>query len=400
MKERKKQLLGFLGITALISVAVYAHISVYSLEPFFYVRLSDRKAPINKIAYPGSALRDHIPLAPVAVDALGRIYIAGLKDGEARILVLNSNAQVERIISPRFKDGRALRWCSLFSVSPSGNIIWTVEWDKAIYPKEVVHRVTVHDREGKGKMDWLITGYGTSELLLNACSENAAYILASDSICFYFETNAKKIQKFQIPEIFRLFYPVFFHEGKYWGVAKIDKSVSKVRELRFKEQITMSEVKGHKFGVATWSPQEGIRLVSTRLPVKVSIQWIDEQGNFYGFHRGQYTFRLPHWLNQVPILNKMIQNIATISIFISLRLFIFASEGRLLDVIPLLTIIQTNENDKLICGQLVKVDKTGIYLEVAKVNRLRQYELKEYQIVKIVKKPRWKIWWTKIIKRY
>ncbi|MDW8026738.1 MAG: hypothetical protein RMK18_12900, partial [Armatimonadota bacterium] len=99
---------------------------------------------------------------------------------------------------------------------------------------------------------------------------------------------------------------------------------------------------------------------------------------------------------------------------------IFSSSGGILDMIPI-TLLIKQPGDKIKVekvnplrddgimyfweqtryGQIVKIDERGIYLEVLfgsgwDASSLRKP--REYWIVRIVKKPRWKVWWERLTK--
>ena len=332
------------------------------------------------------------------MDAQKHIYILGRKEGKTKILVLNQQGRIERIITPRLKGGHFLKECALFSVSPSGNHIWTVKWEGGS-----VHRITVHDREGEYKADWLISGSATVQMLINTYSEHGAYVVSSDVAVFRFEIGVKEPQEFQSPLLF--FLPIFFRDGRYWGTEELNLLIQQISKLGSKKQISKPEIKGGLFGVATWSPKEGVQLVSaTGFPRRMNIQWIDEQGNFYDYVWGHRSIHLPSFLKQFPFLVRVLKAFGIsedVSKPIPPKILIFSPDGKLLDVVPLYTIntiIRPKRGEKLRYGQLVKVDETGIYLEVVRVNETKEWFVREYRIVKIVKKPRWKVWWERLIK--
>ncbi len=173
----KRRLIIFTAVAVLVGTFVYICIPVYVTKTFFSLSLSDPEAPINEIFSTYYPVRDILARTPVALDAKGRIYLVGGKNKKVRILALNRHGEIESIIMPRFMDGRFLEWyCHLFSVSPSGNHIWTAVWDWTI--KDYTVRITVHDRDGKGKADWLVeSGNPVIFWLLNAYSEDTAYVL-------------------------------------------------------------------------------------------------------------------------------------------------------------------------------------------------------------------------------
>ena len=392
--SKKRKFIAFTVISTLTGIIIYGHSSIHLVEPFFSVLLSHPEAPIERLhGKQYDPLRATRVYAPVALDAKKRIYIAGSKGGKTQVLVLNRQGEIERIFTPRLKGGRFSRWCALFSVSPSGNRIWTVEWEKV-----GIHRITVHDRYGKPEAEWLISGYATVELLINAYSEYGAYLFASDVACFRFEIGKKEPQEFKIPENFRPLYPIFFRDGRYWGMSELDWLIQRIGASEFKKQMAKSETQKDSYGIVTWSPQEGLQLVSAiGFPRRMNIQWIDEKGNFYDYLWGHHFIHLPSFLTKIPVLVRILK---AFGIYegavkpIPPKILIFSPKGKLLDVVPLFAVIRPKEGEKLEYGQLVKVDETGIYLEVERVS-----EPREYRIVKIVKKPRWRVWWEKLTKR-
>ncbi|MCS7192123.1 MAG: hypothetical protein NZ937_03960 [Armatimonadetes bacterium] len=329
----------FVVILTFVGFVVYACSLVPASELFFCIPLTAPEAPVSALRGGHYPLRNIHVRTPVTVDAKGRIYIVGSKDGKVQVVVVNKLGRIERVITPHWRDSRFLQWSFHISVSPSGNRIWTIEWDKDISAKKIVHRVSVHDREGKPEGEWLISGYGTSELLLNACSEHGAYVIASDVVCFYFEIEQKKPQEFEIPESFRPIYPIFFHDGKYWGMNKFDQLTQQIGEPESKKRIAKPEGRRNLFGIVTWSPQEGVQLISAvGFPARMNIQWIDEQGNFYDYRWGHYSVHLPSFLTRIPILIKMLKAFGIYEKVlkpISPQILIFSPKGKLLDVVPL-----------------------------------------------------------------
>ncbi len=392
----RKKVFVFFALLALIGFITYAYLPIHTSEFFVCISLTHPKAPINMLCSGYHPLRAVYVHTPVAVDAMGRIYIVGIKKSKVQVVVVNRHGKIERVITPRWQDGHFLPFCFHISVSPSGKHIWTIGWDRGVSVKKVVHRVTVHNRNGESEGEWLIGSYGTTELLLNAYSEYGAYVIASDVACFRFEIGQEKLQEFKISENFRVILPTFFHNGKYWsGWLDLDWLTQRFGTQQSEQQITKPEVRKGLFGIVIWSPEEGIQIVSSvGFPMPLNIQWIDEQGNLYSYCRGHYSIHLPSIVEKIPILEKLFKNFG---IFenrlypVIPKILVFSPKGKPLDVISLPAVIRPKNGEKLEYGQLVKVDETGIYLEVAKVN-----EPREYRIVKIVKKPRWKVWWEKI----
>jgi len=382
----KKKIMIYILLMGLIYIFVqYALIPIYSVKTFFVLSLNNPTAPINDFTEIHYALRSIVARTPVALDTKGCLYIVGRKNNKVKIIVLNPKGKIERIIVPHFKDGRCLRWCLVFSVSPSGNRIWTVELDETTLLRVPrMRRITVHDHNGKGLMDWLIEGGSDTHWLINAYSEKNAYgvYYKNNLICLRFTIEKKVPQEFQLPP---LFWPIFFHNGKFWWIGQHNDVTCKKRKDNENTWI-----------LATWTPEKGFRLVAKfkypSFPKVASIQWIDRSGNLYCFI---YDWDwLPH-----PIVNllskiKPLRNLLT-ALNIPLKsskpvkvLVVLSQRGKVLDRIVLSSVLRPRRGENLEYGQLVKVDEKGIYLEVEKVN-----EPREYRIVRIVKKRRWQVWW-------
>ena len=233
-------------------------------------------------------------------------------------------------------------------------------------------------------MDWLIEGGSDTHWLINAYSEKNAYgvYYKNNLICLRFTIEKKVPQEFQLPP---LFWPIFFHNGKFWWIGQHNDVTCKKRKDNENTWI-----------LATWTPEKGFRLVAKfkypSFPKVASIQWIDRSGNLYCFI---YDWDwLPH-----PIVNllskiKPLRNLLT-ALNIPLKsskpvkvLVVLSQRGKVLDRIVLSSVLRPRRGENLEYGQLVKVDEKGIYLEVEKVN-----EPREYRIVRIVKKRRWQVWW-------
>jgi hypothetical protein len=399
---RRKRFIAFIIFMMLVSIVIYNCSAIYIVEPFFLVSLRHPQSPINKLC--GKVydpIRRIFPRTSIALDAKGRIYILGRKKGRAKILVIEPKGKMERIITPRLKDGRFLK-SPLLSVSPSGNYLWTVEWEGE-EGKIGLHRITLHGCNGEAKMDWLIETEVTSHLALNAYSEEGAYLVSGTDEFICFRLGQKEPQRLKLSENFHPPYPIFFHGGKYWGITGVKWLISEIN-YQFQGQIGKAKIREDLFGIVTWLPQEGTRLLSViRLPglsaseSTVILQWIDEQGNFY-HTRGGYTSlydSLPSWVRKRIWREWVIKILKVLRLYdgfprpaqdVTLR--IFSPRGELKEVIRLRQVIRPRKGEKLEYGQLVKVDDKGIYWEVEKVNDPR-----EYRIVRIVKKRRWQVWW-------
>ncbi|MDW8026733.1 MAG: hypothetical protein RMK18_12870, partial [Armatimonadota bacterium] len=72
-----------------------------------------------------------------------------------------------------------------------------------------------------------------------------------------------------------------------------------------------------------------------------------------------------------------------------------SNKGEILDLIPLSPLLKSGRKEVLLYGlQIVKIDEIGIYMEVIVAEEKTNIP-KEYRIVRIVKKPRWKVWWER-----
>lgn len=390
----QKKVIILVAIIMLVSFAVYSFIPIYVAEPFFHISLTHPEAPIDEIRgghypFPGIFVR-----TPVRVDREGRIYILGRKGSKVQVVVVNKLGRIERIITPRWKDGRFLQWGFHISVSPSGNRFWTLEWDKAEWDraKNFVHRVTVHDYEGKAIMDWIISGYGMDYWYLTAYSEDTAFAL-SPSTLFRFTVGRQRPDYLKIPRFFET-CRLFFHDGKYVLIGDTGELSRYLGVHKTEGKTIKPDMKELQLSIIKWTPERGAQLVSkfkSSFGYPWNIQWIDERGNFYDRRHGHSTIRLSSFLTKIAVLDKIVRALG-ISNFHVLRviesLVIFSQKGKLLAVISFPSIIRPKKGEKLEYGQLVKVDKTGIYLEVERVS-----EPREYRIVRIVKKRRWQVWW-------
>lgn len=161
------------------------------------------------------------------------------------------------------------------------------------------------------------------------------------------------------------------------------------------------------FCIITWSPKEGVRLFPKLLPVEMNIQWIDEKGNFYDY----WWLRNPLWtlLDKLRI-RRILQTLGFSDHLFDLLDFelrkeairIFSPEGELLEVIVLPALPRPSSKEKFKYGQLIKINAQGIYMEVVRINKEKEYylnEVKEYHIVRIVKKKRWQVWWEKLTRK-
>jgi hypothetical protein len=394
---RRKKLIAYAIVLALAITIIYGCSFTYSFELFFSIPLSHPEAPIDELCgVINHNIRCISSLTPVALDAKGRIYILGLKKGRSKVLVLNREGKIERIITPYLKNNRPLgRRSPFLSVSPSGNFIWTVK-EEGID----VYRVTVHERNREAKMEWLVRNCDVEHhIAFNAYSEDGAYLVSNVVEIICFRLGWKEPQRIKLSETFHPPYPIFFHDGKYWGITEMKWLIPKVKHLKFERTTEISEVREDLHGVVTWSPKEGMRLLSViRLPrvAGAILQWIDEQGNFYDTRYG-YTslyYFLPSWVREGILGKRIAKILKALGLYDRFRdwkhrvvIRIFSPRGELKEVIYLWQIIRPQRGEKLKYGQLVKVDDKGIYWEVGKVN-----EPREYRIVRLVKKRRWQVW--------
>lgn len=390
MLWRKKVLIAI--VIALAVLIRHAYQLVYQTEVFFALPLTDSKGLIDELITIPYALTDYAAGTPLAVDAKGNIYLAGRKDSEVRILVLCPNGKIKQVITPRLKNGQLLKYC-LLSVSPSGNHIWTVSPTSMWFDK-----VAVHDQDGKAQEEWKIRGCSSTHLLINAYSENGAYLVTSTEI-LHFVINQKYPQKFEKP-----FFPLFFHKGKYWQVGRLDHLLEEPcwSKYRLRERISQPD---KIWSIVTWTPEEGARLISIA-PIKdkvpiANIAAIDQKGNFYCYDSLYLKTPIDRFLNfllKIKLLKKMFRIIG-ISISPSGRSItvvkVTSNKGEILDLIPLSPLLKSGRKEVLLYGlQIVKIDEIGIYMEVIVAEEKTNIP-KEYRIVRIVKKPRWKVWWER-----
>lgn len=396
---RKKVIIFITSIFMSLGFTIYAYSPAYFAEPFLSIPLSDPQAPINDIFYMHYPHRAVLVRAPNTVDGQGRIYIVGSKNGRVRVVVVNKQGKIKRVITPRLKDGRFLERCPHISVSPSGNRIWTIEWDRNI--KGVVHRITVHDRNGKAIMDWLISGHPSVYWQLTVHSENAAFVLVCDPpIGFCFIIGQEKPQQFKVPEF--TFCP-FFHNDRYWYIGYMEE-LSRYLRIYLRKNKIKDNQKKQWLGIMTWMPFGEAQIVAQfekkrfeekgfEYPI---IHWIDENGNFYCYFGKSLKNPIWTFLTKIKIFEKILQILGFSDHFVKLSktITIFSSKGRVLETIPPPAVIVPAKGEELQYGHLVKADRTGIYLEVERVN-----EPREYRIVRIVKKRRWQVWWERLIQR-
>ncbi len=350
---RRRKLLLLMAPIAIVGAICYSFIPTYYGENFFTILLSHPNAPINKLLGTHLQKRFIVPITYVSADEKGNIYILGAKDGQPRLIVINQEGAVEKIIAIRLKDKRIPKFLDYVAVSPSGNRIWVL---CGYLPLD--KRIIVYGKQGEIIAEWQHSG-DYDICFLFASGEDSVYAVAEhENVVFLYTIGQQQFRRFVIP-----CYSPFFKDGRFWFAGPLKVIM---RDLRLKER----EYEKDWIGIATWTPEEGGRLFKqfrSIFGLFETIDWVDEKGNFYFRRSASMERGRPRYF------------------------LIVSPEGQLLETISVRAAVRPDREEKLEYGQLVKVDKTGIYLEVLKYN-----EPKEYRIVRIVKKPRWKVWWEKI----
>lgn len=392
MLWRKKVLIAI--VITLAVVIGHACQLVYQAEVFFRISLTDSTGPIDELITMPYALTYYAAGTPLAVDARGNIYLAGRKDSIVRILVLSPNGKIKRVITPRLKNGQLLKYC-LLSVSPSGNCVWTVS------PTSIwFDRVAVHNRDGKAQEEWEIRDCSSTHLLINAYSENSAYLATSSEI-LHFAINQKYPQKFEKP-----FFPLFLHKGKYWQVGRLDCLLEEPCWSKYglRERISQPE---RFWGIVTWTPKEGPHLINIvpirdRIPI-AEIVGIDQNGNFYCYESLSLKTLIGYFLNflfKIKPLEKILQIMGISPTSLKRKttvIKVVSNRGEILNLIPLLPLLKARKGEVAIHGlQIVKIDEMGIYMEVIIAEENAKLIPKEYRIIRIVKKQRWKVWFERL----
>lgn len=379
MTRKWRMFLALLLAFTVVGITYCSLSPTYTGEVFFTLSLSQTDTPINELRGGHYKTRLMKAITYVSADLKGCIYIAGFKDKKPRLVIIGPKGNVEGALYIRFKDGEHPNFVGPIAASPYGNHIWIVcdlinpikdWWEK---------RIIVYTKRGEIVAEWKHIGEDIDFLWV---SENdMAYGITDDRIVYSLKIGQSKPSEFLIP-----FCCPFLKDGKFWFIEPLE-SITKVLGKR-------EYIKGW-MGVVTWSQNEGVKFEGIKLPVGGSIHWIDEEGNFYIYRWGHYSVCLPNFLAKIPFLVRILKTFGVSEDVlkpISPKIFIFSSNGKQLDVAHLPSIIQPRKGEQLEYGQLVKADKTGIYLEVLSVSEGKP---KEYRIVRILKKPRWKVWWER-----
>lgn len=389
---RRKKILLCIALMGIIGITItYAHREIWWVKTFFVLPLTEPEAPIDELLRMIDKLQNEFPRTPAATDAKGNIYIVGRKNSKVRVLILNSKGKIERIITPCLKNGQFLRDCPVFSVSPSGNYIWTLS---PIPSSLFTYRITVHHRNGKAITDWIVKGGSTSHWLLHAYSDKGAYGISNENL-LHFIIDCKKPQKTKI------FYFPLFHNGKFWIAANFGLIIKYHPELKYHPGFENLWGKGtnHKnlWIVATWTPQEGVHLIKKvhKNRPMVWIHAIDQNRNFYEIQSKPMLEILLIILEKFTLKSEFLTELLqSCERYLSQRtrvIKIISLEGKILDIIILPIIIKKQRGERLEYGQIIKVNNKGIYLEVERIS-----EPREYRIVCIMKRHRWQVWWEKL----
>lgn len=344
-------------VIAISGFVIYAGLPTYVAEPFFSIPLFQPDSVINELFFNHYQMRSYVARTLVTVDVSGRIYILGGKNRKVRLVVVDQNGRIQGSPFLQLKDGRFLEaeGLRLFAVSPSGNQIWT------IYAEKEGRKIVVHNRDGRAKIEWDIKRVMPENVHViiwdfYAYGEDSAYAVSPYPEVFRFTIGQGKPQRFEMP-----FEIVYFKDGWFWSSGPLNY-------LRVRMGYPKQEELKDWGGIAKWTPEKGARIILQLRGVSESLLWIDEEGNFYVEVNGG--------------LNRSGTGV---------RYRVFSPDGKLLEEIALSTVIGRRREERLSVGQLVKVDRAGIYVEIEKVN-----EPREYRIVKIVKKRRWQVWWEKL----
>lgn len=390
MKRKIIIMISTCGIAALILV-FFNSPTIYS-EVFFKFSLSDPNGLANRIYFNHYAAKGTIAFTTVAVDRQGYIYILAEKNKLQRLLIIDLQGQIKRIVTIKGQNNFDTMW---LGVSPSGKWIWRLEhWDITRYPKIRTHWITVHDYQGRRIQSWQIKCHDSTHWIFGVPDENRAYALMPASeppYCLVFTIGRKQPQRFEM----LIRSHTSFHRGRFWFFTGCKELLENIRDPRFKGYPKQSTSYENWLCVGTWSPGEVYRVI-TKFKKTVDrvgiIQWVDEDGNLYCYN---YEYEWD-WLSNLIInfLSKIkpLRNLIT-SLESSPKpakvLLVLSQKGKVLDRIVLQLLIRPVKGENLDYGQLVKVDEKGIYVEVW---RKRQNE-REYRIIRIVKKKRWQVWW-------
>lgn len=381
MARKWRMFLLLLSAFTAVGITYHSLSLTYISDVFFTLPLSQTDAPINKLCGGHYQTRQMIAITHVSADAKGRIYVAGFKDKKPRLVVISPNGGIEEAFYICLKSGGYLNFCGPIAVSPSGNNIWVVCIHIDPIRNWWEERIVVYGKQKEIVAEWQHIGEDIDFLWTSG--EDAAYGVTVDRIVYSFKIGRAEPYQFSIP-----FYFPFFKDGKFWFIEPLEH----ITKVLGKHENGKGWV-----GIVTYTQNEETKLVrKIKFPFAGSIHWIDGQGNLYIYRWGHYSIRLPNFLTAIPFLIRILKAFGIsegVLKPIPPKILIFSPKGKLLDVIPLFVVVRPRKGEKLRYGQLVKVDETGIYLEVERVS-----EPREYRIVRIVKKPRWKVWWERLMK--
>ena len=361
---RKKRLIFLLCMAAIgIGAVWYGFMPVHYAKTFFFVPLSHHNALFDDLYRLHIQSRALLVRTFTAADKKWRIYVLGVKDKKARLIIIDPNGKIEKESFVYLKDRRIPRYCDAIAVSPSGDRIWVL----CRHPDYMDQRIVVYGKRMRCISEWRLK----RELdFLWVSGEDTVYGTNVEWEIFCFKIGQEQPKEFRAP--FPLWFP-FFKEGKFCYIDLL--------EGKFGEKW---------IAIITWTPKEGKQIFSrfrgNRLLTQ-SIYWIDEKGNFYDYNDGSITLKdlLPSWLKE-GFFRRILLALGLSDRLIKKpqkTVLIFSPKGEILEAIPLSHVIRPKRGEKLEYGELVKVDDKGIYWEVEKVN-----EPKEYRIVRIVKKRR------------
>lgn len=380
MARKLRMFLVLLLVFTAVGITYRSLNPTYIGEVFFILSLSQTNAPISELRGGYYTTRLMRAITYVSADVKGHIYIAGFKDKKPRLVIIDPNGNIERTFYIHFKDGKHPNFVGPIAVSPYGDHIWIFcgfinpikdWWEK---------RIIVYRKQGEIVAEWKYMGGDVDFLWVSG--NDTAYGITDDRIVYSLKIGQSKPCEFSIP-----FCCPFLKDGKFWFIEPLEYIAKVLGKHEY--------IKGW-MGVVTWSQNEGVKFEEIKLPLGGSIHWIDEKGNFYIYHWGHYSVRFPSFLTKIPFLVRILKAFGMSEDVlkpISPKILIFSPMGKLLGVVHLTSVIQPKRGEKLEYGQLIKADKRGIYLEVLSVSEGKP---KEYRIIRIVKKSRWKVWWERL----